>query len=607
MSGRNVSDLMGRSPGGRKLIAVVYADMVGYSRLIELDDLGTLERLRALRNNLIDPAINAHGGRLVQTGGDSLLIVFDSIDGAVRCAIIIQQQVPDYDSDQPPDRAIRFRVGINIGDVIADGTDLHGDGVNVAARLQAECPPGGICVSRAVHDHVHGRLDLAFDELGVLSLKNISRPVEAFVVRREGQTPGSASLRRPGLIRSEAIGPPAPGVAVSLPNKPSIAVLPFRNLSGHPEQEYFVDGMAQEIITALSRISWLLVIAPDSDKARSIAVANIGQELGARYILEGSVRQADQRVRITAQLIEAATGARVWADHFDGSLERVFELQDSVALSIAGVIEPALEVAETLRSAQRPTNDLSAYDLYLRALPIFSRLSKEAIVQALDLFERVIERDPGYGPALSRAACCHLRLYLDGWAESLTGEREKGIDLAHRALEVGRDDPITITNAAYALGEFGEDLDAMMALVDRALTLSPSYARGWFQSGCLRLDGGLLDVAIEHLELAVRLSPRNRLGAHFSVIGSAHLFARRFEEAAAKLSVATQEHPAHPFPYRLLASCYAHMGRLKEAREVVKQLSFITPVAVPSVTPYRNQDHRELFLSGLRLAVGADR
>jgi len=281
------SDLIGLAPGGRKLIAVVYADMVGYSRLIGLDDIGTLERLRTLRSGLIDPAISEHGGRVVQTGGDSLLIVLDSIDGAVRCSMKIQAQVPDFDGDQPADRAIRFRIGINIGDVIADGTDLHGDGVNVAARLQAACPAGGICVSRVVRDHVHGRLDLVFEALGALALKNIARPVEAFVLR------GREAATATGAV--ERSFPQGASEAAPLLNKPSIAVLAFTNMSGDPDQEYFSDGVADDIITELSRSRSLFVIARNSSftyKNRAVDVKQVARELGVRYVVEGSVRRA---------------------------------------------------------------------------------------------------------------------------------------------------------------------------------------------------------------------------------------------------------------------------------------------------------------------------
>jgi adenylate cyclase len=309
MAPTKASDSTGNPPDRRKLIAVVHMDMAGYSRLIGLDDAGTLQRLRKLRGELIDPVIEAHGGKIVQTGGDSLLVVFDSIDGAVRCAVKVQQQLPIHDGDQPPDRAIRFRVGIDLGDAIADGTDLHGDAVNVAARLQAECSPGGICVSRSVRDHVHGRLDLAFDDLGALNLKNIARPIEAFVLRAVA-TAGTVQSVERSLVHDT-------GEALPLPDKPSIAVLPFTNMSGDPEQEYFADGMVEEIITALSRIRWLFVIARNSSftyKGKAIDVKQVGRELGVRYVLEGSVRKGGEKVRITGQLIDSLTGAHLWAE-----------------------------------------------------------------------------------------------------------------------------------------------------------------------------------------------------------------------------------------------------------------------------------------------------
>jgi TolB-like protein len=321
------------------------------------------------------------------------------------------------------------------------------------------------------------------------------------------------------------------------PETPSIAVLPFQNMSGDPEQEYFADGMVEEIITALSRIRWLFVIARNSSftyKARAVDVKQVGRELGVRYVLEGSVRKAADRVRITAQLIEAETGAHLWADHFDGSLEDVFDLQDEVATSVAGVIEPALQAAETARSARRPTPDLTAYDLYLRAYAM-TLASAARIPDALGLVEQAIERDPGYGPALAWAAVCCVRLLHEDRSEDRETDRAKGVDFARRALEAAGEDPATLANAAYALAYFGEDIGAMIALVDRALALNPSFARGWHLSGVLRQWDGQLDSAIEHVEKSLRLSPRARVGPQLLTIGAAYFVNRRFEEAAPKL------------------------------------------------------------------------
>jgi TolB-like protein len=390
-----------------------------------------------------------------------------------------------------------------------------------------------------------------------------------------------------------------------LPDKPSIAVLPFANMSGDPEQEYFADGMVEEIITALSRIRWLFVIARNSSftyKGQAVDVKQIGRKLGVRYILEGSVRKAGGRVRITAQLIDAQTGAHLWADRFDGSLEDVFELQDKVASSVAGVIEPALQTAETARRASRPTKDLTAYDLYLRAYEMVWS-SARRIPEALRLTEQAIERDPHYGPALAWAAVCYIRLGIDSGGEAPEVDARKAMDLARRALEVARDDPSILTNSAFALAYFGEEIGATISLFERALALNPNYARGWHTSGALRLWAGQPDSAIEHFKAALRLSPRTPVGTTLAGIGAAHLASRRFEEALPKLLLAIQEDPSFA-QYRILAACYALLGRLNDAREIVERLRTITPLVVPNLSHLRSPEHRELLLSGLRLAMG---
>jgi tetratricopeptide (TPR) repeat protein len=364
--------------------------------------------------------------------------------------------------------------------------------------------------------------------------------------------------------------------------------------------------MVEEIITALSRIRWLFVIARNSTftyKGQAFDLKQVGREMGVRYALEGSVRKAAGRVRITAQLIDTLSGAHLWADRFEGSLEDVFELQDQVASSVAGVIEPALQAAETARSAGRPTNDLTAYDLYLRAYAMFFSSARQ-IPEALRLLEQAIARDPCYGPALAWAAHCCVRLLFDDRSEDREADRVKGVDFARRALEVAGDDPGVLANAAVILGYFGEDIGAMMALVDRALALNPNYARGWHISGVLKMYAGQPDIAIEHVETALRLGPRARIGTSLSVIGFAHFLSRRFDEAVPKLLLAIQEDPSYTQPYRILAACYAHMGRLDDAREIVQRLRAITSVVVPGHSPLRGAVHRELFLSGLQLAVG---
>ena len=573
---------------GRRLAAILAADVVGYSRLMEADEAGTARLLREHRT-AADPLIAEYGGRIVKTTGDGVLIEFSSIVNAVQCAIALQKLMAERNAGFPSERRMEWRVGIHLGDILIEGDDIIGDGVNIAARLEGIAEAGGICISASAHEQVRGKIEAAFTDLGEQNLKNIARPVRAYGIH--------AGRESPPLVP-----------ALPLPDKPSIAVLPFQNMSGDPEQEYFVDGMVEEIITALSRIRWLLVIARNSTvtyKGQAIDVKRVGRELGVRYVLEGSVRKAGNRVRITGQLIEAATSAHLWADRFDGPMEDVFDLQDKVASSVAGVIEPTLQSAETARSSRRPTADLTAYDLYLRAYAMVWSSSRQ-IPEALRLMEQAIARDAGYAPALAWAAFCCMRLLGDDRSEDPEADRRKGTDFARRALEVAGEDPGILANSALALGFFGEDIGAMMVLADRALTLNPNYARGWHISGSLRLWAGQPDIAIEHIEAALRLSPRARVGASLNMVSHAHFFRREITQAVPKLLVAIQEDPTFPSPYRLLAACYAHMHRLAEAREVVERLRAITPIVISDFSYLRKAEHRELLLSSLRLAIGED-
>jgi adenylate cyclase len=596
----------------RRLAAILAADVAGYSRLMGADEEGTHERLKALRRELVDPKIAGHHGRIVKTTGDGMLVEFPSVVDAVRCAVAVQQAMPERNTGVAADSRIELRIGINLGDVIVEGDDLYGDGVNIAARIEALADAGGVFVSNTVHDQVRDRLPFVFEDLGEQQVKNIARPVRVYRVRLEGPLPSPSPLAP--TLPSPAIPGSSPGRGglgrgeLPLPDKPSIAVLPFANMSGDPEQEYFADGMVEEIITALSRIRWLFVIARNSTstyKSKAVDVKQVGRELGVRYVLEGSVRKAGGRVRITAQLVDATNGTHLWADRFDGSLEDVFELQDKVASSVAGVIEPELQAAETARSAHRPTDDLTAYDLYLRA---FARVASSAkhIPEAVNLLEEAIERDPRYGPALAWAAVCRLRRCLDGLSKDPEADRREAIDLARRALQVASDDPGTLGNAAISLAFFGEDINAAMSLVDHTLALNPSFARGWYLSGLIRWWAGQPDLAIEHVEVSLRLSPRARSGWAFYVIGGAHFVSRRFDDAVPKLLLAIQEDVDFPPPYRYLAACYAHMERLEAAREVVTRLRTISPLVVPKIIELRKAEHRELLLSGLRLAAGEE-
>src|SRR6266446_2233498 len=579
-----------RMTAARRLAAILAADVAGYSRLMGADEEGTAQALREHRA-AADPLIAHHGGRIVKTTGDGVLIEFSSVVGAVQCAVGLQKLAAERNAGSPGDRRMEWRIGIHLGDVLVEGDDILGDGVNIAAHLEGIAEPGGICISEDAFRQVRGKVEAEFADIGEQSLKNIARPLRVY---------------RAGAAAAPEV-PAAPATALPLPDKPSIAVLPFANMSGDLEQEYFADGMVEEIITALSQIRWLFVIARNSTftyKGRAVDVKEVGRELGVRYVLEGSVRKAGTQVRITGQLIDTLTGTHLWAGRFDGSLEDIFELQERVAVSVAGVIEPTLQAAEIRRSAARPTTDLGAYDLYLRALAVVFPITRERIIKALGWLEQAIAIDRHYGPALSWAAICHQRLVYDGWAEEPETSRRKASDLARQALEAGENDPGVLANAAFALALCGEDIGAMIGLVDRAITLNPSFALGWNFSGVLRIFAGQPDLAIEHIETSLRLSPRERMGQPLSVMGTAYFFKRQFDEAASKLLLAIQDHPGFPPAYRALAACYAHMGRLDEARAIVAKLRTITTQVVPSYLPWRNPEHRELLLSGLRLAMG---
>jgi adenylate cyclase len=475
----------------------------------------------------------------------------------------------------------------------------------------------GVLVDRA--GEVVSRTDLIAAVWPGTTVEDSNLNVQIAALRRalnEGRTERGCIQTIPGhgyrftapvtRVAADAFAPLPSGLP-PLPDKPSIAVLPFQNLSDDPEQEYFADGMVEEIITALSRITWLFVIARNSSfthKGQAVDVKRVGRELGVRYVLEGAVRKAAGRVRISAQLIDAATGAHLWADRFDGLLEDIFDLQDKVAVSVAGAIEPTLEAVESRRLADRPTSDLTALDFYLRALPDLDAFTKDSLRRGLDLLGQAIERDSHYGPALALAAHCHQGLEVNGGAEDPIAARRTSIDLARRALRSSPDDPNVLALAAFLLGYWGEDIDVSLALIDRCLTLNPSHARGWHWSALLRVFAGQPDIAIEHFQNYLRLSPRDRMATHLNVIGEACFFSRRFDEAAANLLASLDLAPTFPVTYRMLASCYAHMGRLDEARNIVTRLRAITPVVMEPATRYRNPELRELFLSSLRLAAG---
>jgi adenylate cyclase len=578
-------------PVERRLAAILAADVAGYSRLMGEDEAGTAQTLREHRA-AADPLTAQHGGRIVKTTGDGVLIEFGSVVGAVQCAVGLQKLAAEHNAGSPPERRMEWRIGVHLGDVLIEGDDILGDGVNIAARLEGIAEPGGICISDDAYRQVRGKIEAEFADIGEQSLKNIARPLRVYRIG-------------PSLATEQPTTPPPP---LPLPDKPSVAVLPFVNMSGDLEQEYFADGMVEEIITALSRIRWLFVIARNSSftyKGQAVDVKEVGRELGVRYVLEGSVRKAEGRVRITAQLIDALSGAHLWADRFDGSLEDIFDLQDKVAVSVAGVIEPALQAAETARSVERPTQDLTAYDFYLRAARMATISAEGArLREAAALLQQAIARDPLYGPALGTAAVIRIQMDAAGATDDPARNQAEAIALARRGLEVAPDDPAVLRCAGFALGYFGEDISAAITLVDRSLALNPSNARAWRSSGILRVYAGDLDLGIEHLERSIRLDPRANMAVPLSIIGVAHFFAQRFDLAIPKLLAATQHMPSYRTPYRFLTACYAHLGQLAEAREILARLRGMSAGSEPRVAHWRKPEHQELLLSGLRLAAG---
>jgi adenylate cyclase len=592
MSGSNASDLIGRSPDRRKLIAVVYADMVGYSRLIGLDDAGTLERLRALRCNLIDPAINEHGGRIIQTGGDSLLIVFDSID----CAVEVQQQVPILDKDQPPDRAIRFRVGINIGDAIADGTDLHGDAVNIAARLQSECPPGGVCVTRAVRDHVRGSHDFGFEELGPLHLKNIVRPVEAFVLRSDRlATPPSLLLSRTDNL--------------ALPGKPSIAVLAFTNMSGDLDQEYFSDGVAEDIITELSRSRSLFVIARNSSftyKGRAVDVRQVARELGVRYVVEGSVRRNGSRIRITAQLIDAETANHIWAERYDRALEDVFAVQDEITVAVTAAILPAVTDAEQRRALRKLPESLDAWAAYMRGLWHEGLGSTVDHERAKHFFLRAIELDPAFASPYSALAEAFLNDGAVYATLSLADAAKSSAAWAQKAIAIDPEDADAQAAMAYAAIVAGNSDEAHEHL-RLARASNPNAPSVLYSEGVVLLFSGDSRQARQSLLACLRLDPRGpRTAGMMQQIAISHYYERDYTKAVEAARQTVARYPVFHLTYRWLAAALGQQGRTKEAHVALRMAIELSPQSfefyVRHRPPWHRPDNYEHMLDGLRKA-----
>ncbi len=576
----------------RRLTAILVADVAGFSRLMHADDEGTVAQLKAHRRGLLDPKIVEHRGRIVKTTGDGLLAEFASAVDALRCAVEVQDGMSARNAAIAPDRRLEYRIGVNVGDIIIDGDDILGDGVNVAARLESVAEPGGICVSGRVREDAESALDIAFDDAGIQNFKNMGRLVPVFRVRPRGSRASS---------RDKA--------PLALPDKPSIAVLPFQNMSGDPEQDYFADGIVEDIITALARNRWLFVIARNSTftyKGRTVDVKRVGRELGVRYVLEGSVRKTANRVRITGQLIDAATGTHLWADYFDGALENIFDLQDEVTAKVVGRIAPTLQQAEIQRARRKPTESLDSYDCYLRGLARVHQNTKEVIDEALRLFRLAISLDPEFASAYAMAAGCYTLLLANGWirgAEDIA-EAER---LARRAADLGRDDAVALCVSGITLATVVGDVADGVAFVEQALKLNPNLSHAWECSAWAKIILGEPEVAIEHAHMAMRLSPLDPLTyATQSALAAAHFFAGHYDEAVTWSERSYREQPNWVPATRFGVASLALAGHMDAAKAAMARLRRIDPDLRVSnlhkLLPYRRPQDMEKWATALRLA-----
>jgi len=564
--GAHMSDPMAVS---RRLVAVFAADVEGYSRLMGADEVSTLERLTE-RRAILDRTIGEHRGRIANTAGDSVLAEFGSAVDAVRCAVEAQTALAEANSSQAPERRICFRIGIHIGDVMVRPGDLFGDGVNIAARLQSVAKPGGVCISAATYDQVRKVLPITFADLGALQVKNIQEPIRAY------QVGALTEARQTALARvAEAESPPP------LPDKPSIAVLPFQNMSGDPEQEYFADGMVEEIITALSRFKSLFVIARNSSftfKGKAVDIKEVGRRLGVRYVLEGSVRKASGKVRITGQLIDAVTGAHLWADRFERDLTDVFALQDEVTVAVVSAIEPKLLQTEIAMAARRGSENLTAYDLYLRAMQHYHQYTREAFAETIRLAHRALELDPQFGSAAALAGNCHSTNVILGFAVDPQFERKEAIWLARLALSVDDGDPEILARAAVISAFMVGDYESAIEMADRAVALNPNSGVAWVGRGHVYRTAGLPDEAVRSFERGMRISPVDpRAPLALVGMGMAFIELRRFDEAVTAGKKALRRNQTDPAANRCLASAFAHLGRDAEAREAAARVLEIDP------------------------------
>jgi adenylate cyclase len=553
----------------RRLAAILAADVAGYSRLIGNDEEGTLAALKSCRRQVIDPA--EYRGRIVKTTGDGALVEFASAVDAVRCAVEVQRAMADRNAPLPDTTRIEFRIGINVGDIVSDEGDIFGDGVNIAARLEGFSEPGGICVSSRVQEDVEGKLEISFEDAGEQQLKNISRPVRVFRVRLGKSTISAAMPSR---------------------KRPSIAVLPFQNMSGDPEQDYFADGMVDEIITGLSRIKWLSVVSRNSSyiyKNKPVAIKEVAEKLGVRYVLEGGVRKSGNRVRITAQLIDAETDAQLWAEQYDRSLEDVFALQDEITICVVGAIEPSVRKAEIDRIKRQRPETFTAYDLLLRSQQfVFAGMPAEA-AKAIALLEEALKLEPDYSAAHAYLSWCfHSRFGRGGLREE---DRLAAVGHAREAIALGNDDATALAIAALVLAYDGHEISTALKTFDRALELSNSNVFALCWNAAILAWIGESDLAIERAQRALRLGPFDSLiWRAYHALSIAYFHSQRYGDAADAARNVIAANSAYSIPRAILAAALVRLGRLDEAKTMAQTVL----ERVPSFTIHGTAQYSEL-------------
>jgi adenylate cyclase len=577
------------------LAAILAADVSGYSRLMSQDEGGTLQSMTSHRK-IMDRLIAEHGGRIANTAGDSVLAEFPSAVDAVQCAVGVQAALAQANQGIPDNRRVQFRIGVHVGDVMIRGGDLLGDSVNVAARLESLAEPGSVYISAATHTYVRRAPSISFDDLGPQEVKNIDEPVHVYRVRAPALPP---------FDPAQAMSKARP---LAIPDKPSIAVLPFTNMGGDPEQDYFADGIVEEIIAALSRFRSLFVIAHNSTftyKGKAVDVRQVSRELGVRYVLEGSVRRSGDRLRIIAQLIDAITGSHIWSDRYDGELAAVFDLQDRVTEAIVGALEPTITLSEIERARRKRPDNLDAYDCAMRALPAAWSHNAGTTAEGLRLAERAMALDPDYALPKALAAWCYAQRVSYMRTLCPAEDRAKALTLAQEAASLDSNDPLVLTvlSAAYAIvGKF----DLGLAVIEKALAMDPNSAWSWLHSGWANHYVGNPDRAIEHFRRSMRLSPLDPM--HFNALtgtGGAYFAKGEYDEAVRWLEQALREKSDATWTYRILTATYANAGRLEEARQSLARFLEAFPGMTVSkaieATP-GNQQFLSCYAQGLRAA-----